>query len=111
MAQFDFEKVKDEVIANLEELVTDTAKNELVGWFKNKALPYAEEVADAYVVALKKQGEAEEGWMKIRDAVVLPALINVAEYAVKKTLELLGKQLAEDEKKPEAPAETVTTIS
>ena len=111
MASFDFAKVRDEVLEGLGDFVTETTKNELVGWFTHTALPYADEVIEAYTATLKKQSETESGWMKIRDAVVLPALINVAEYAVKKTLELLGKQLAEDEKKPEAPAETVTTIA
>ena len=109
MAQFDFAKVRDEVIANIGELVTETAKNELLGWFKNTALPYAEQVADAYTHTLKKQAETEHGWCKMRDGVVLPTLFAVVEFAVKKTLDILdAKAKAEDAeaaKKAEAPAE------
>ena len=120
MADFDFAKVRDEVVSNIEELVTETAKNELVGWFKNTALPYAEQVADAYADALKKQAETESGWCKMRDGIVLPTLFAVVEFAVKKTLTVLDEKAKEDETKKaaEAPAEqpapaaeSVTTIA
>ena len=114
MAQFDFAAVKNEVIANVGTLVTETAKNELMGWFKNTALPYAEEVADAYVKALKEQSATEAGWCKVRAGIVLPTLISVAEFAVEKTLSVLEAAVKEDEEKAAAeaptdkPAETVT---
>lgn len=104
MADFDFVKVRDEVIANIGELVTETAKNELLGWFKNTALPYAEQVADAYTDTLKKQAETEHGWCKMRDSIVLPTLFAVVEFAVKKTLSALDeKAKAEEAKAAEAP--------
>ena len=114
MAQFDFKAIKDEVIANIGSLVTETAKTQLLAWFKSTAIPYAEEVADAYVATLKKQAETESGWCKIRDGIVLPTLISVAEFAVEKTLSVLEAAVKEDEEKAAAetptdkPAETVT---
>lgn len=117
MAKFDFAAVKDEVIANVETLATETAKNELMGWFKNTAIPYGEEVADAYVKALKEQAATESGWCKMRDGIVLPTLISVVEFAVEKTLGALEAAVKADEKPTEAakeeapaekPAETVT---
>ena len=115
MAQFDFKAVKDEVIANIGSLVTETAKTQLLAWFKSTAIPYAEEVADAYVATLKKQAETESGWCKIRDGI--PTLISVAEFAVEKTLSVLEAAVKADEKPAEAvkeeapaaaPAEQVT---
>ena len=108
MAQFDFASVKNEVIANIGTLITETGKNELLGWFKNTALPYAKEVADAYVKALKEQSATEAGWCKVRDGIVLPTLIAVAEFAVEKTLSVLEASAKAAEKPAEAPAETVT---
>ena len=108
MAQFDFAAVKNEVIANVGTLVTETAKNELLGWFQHTALPYAEEVADAYVKALNEQSATEAGWRKVRDGIVLPTLIAVAEFAVEKTLTVLEASVKEAEKPEEAPVETVT---
>ena len=108
MAQFDFASVKNEIIANIGTLITETAKNELLGWFKNTALPYAKEVADAYVKALKEQSATEAGWCKVRDGIVLPTLIAVAEFAVEKTLSVLEASAKAAEKPAEAPAETVT---
>lgn len=105
MTQFDFNAVKDEVIANIGQLSTETAKTTLFGWFKNTALPYAEEVAAAYVDTLKKQAETEAGWCKIRDRIVLPTLISVAEFAVEKTLDILETAIKEEEKPAEAPTE------
>ena len=46
MAQFDFAAVKNEVIANVGTLVTETAKNELLGWFEHTALPSLISVAE-----------------------------------------------------------------
>ena len=131
MADFDFVKVRDEVIANIGELVTETAKNELVGWFRDKMYPYALSVADAYEATLKKQAETEHGWCKMRDGIVLPTLFSVVEFTVEKVFSILGEKAkaeeaaaaaakkAEEEKAAEAPAapaeekpaETVTTIA
>lgn len=116
MADFDFVKVRDEVIANIGELVTETAKNELIGWFKNKAYPYALSIADAYEATLKKQAETEHGWCKMRDGIVLPTLFSVVEFTVEKVFSILDEKAkaeeaaatakkAEEEKVTEAPAE------
>lgn len=97
MAQFDFTKARDEVIANVGSLVSDKAKNELLCWFKDTALPYAEQVADAYVTTLKKEAENETGWCKVRDSIVLPLLIETSEFLTEKALTFLADKAKEEE--------------
>lgn len=97
MAQFDFAKVRDEVIDNIGSLISERAKNELLGWFKDTALPYAEQVADAYITALKKEAAEETGWCKVRDSIVLPLLIETSEFLAEKALAFLAEKAKAEE--------------
>ena len=82
------EELKNEVIADVKDYVTDTAKAAFLGWVKDKVLPSAREMAEAYIDAIKASGKEETGWCKARDTLVIPALVSaglwVAEQAVGK---------------------------
>lgn len=86
------EELKNEVIADVKDYVTDTAKIAFLNWVKNKVLPSTHEMADAYIEAVKASGKEETGWCKARDTLVIPALIScslwVAEQAVNKVVEV-----------------------
>ena len=82
------EELKNEVIADAEDYVTDTTKIAFLGWVKDKVLPSVREMAEAYIEAVKASGKEETGWCKARDTLVIPALVSaglwVAEQAVGK---------------------------
>lgn len=86
------EELKNEVIADVNDYVTDTAKAAFLGWVKDKVLPSAREMAEAYIDAIKASGKEETGWCKARDTLVIPTLVSaglwIAEQAVGKVVEL-----------------------
>lgn len=86
------EELKNEVIADVNDYVTDTAKAAFLSWVKDKVLPSVREMAEAYIEAVKASGKEETGWCKARDALVIPALIScglwLTEQAVNKVVEL-----------------------
>ena len=85
------EELKNEVIADVKGYVTDTAKSAFLNWVKDKVLPAAREMAEAYIEAIKVSGKEETGWCKARDTLVIPALIScglwITEQAVSKVVE------------------------
>ena len=86
------EELKNEVIADAEDYVTDTTKIAFLGWVKDKVLPSVREMAEAYIEAVKASGKEETGWCKARDTLVIPTLIScglwLTEQAVSKVVEL-----------------------
>ena len=86
-----FGRLKNEVIADVKGYVTDTAKSAFLNWVKDKVLPSAREMAEAYIEAVKASGKEETGWCKARDTLVIPALIScglwLTEQAVSKVVE------------------------
>ena len=48
----------------------------LFSWVKDKVLPAAREMAEAYIEAVKVSAKEETGWCKARDTLVIPALIS-----------------------------------
>ena len=85
------EELKNEVIADVKGYVTDTAKSAFLNWVKDKVLPSAREMAEAYLEAVKASAKEETGWCKARDTLVIPALVSiglwVAEQAVSKVVD------------------------
>ena len=80
------EEIKTELVANITEFVTDTAKDAAVAWLKDTALPQVQAVADSYTTELKKSAETESGWNKFRDGVFLPGLISFTLWGFGKLL-------------------------
>ena len=67
---------RDSVIDSLKfDKVTDSMKDELVKWLLDVLLPMAKTAADDFVAQIKAQASSETGWCKIRDAIVLPFVI------------------------------------
>jgi len=86
------EELKNEVVADVKDYVTDTAKAAFLVWVKDKVLPAARQMAEAYIEAVKASAAQETGWCKARDSLVIPALIScglwVAEQAVSKVADI-----------------------
>ena len=85
------EELKNEVIKDVKDYVTDTAKSAFLNWVKDKVLPSAREMAEAYIEAVKASAVEETGWCKARDTLVIPAFIScglwLTEQAVSKVVE------------------------
>ena len=81
------ERIKDELKNNVADYVQEDAKRKAVGWLKDKVLPAAHEIADAYSTALKKSARDSHGWCKFRDTIFLPTLCDVALWFIGKSLE------------------------
>ena len=85
------EELKNEVIKDVKDYVTDTAKSAFLNWVKDKVLPSVREMAEAYIEAVKASAKEETGWCKARDTLVIPALVSiglwVAEQAVSKVVD------------------------
>ena len=86
------EELKGEVIADVKDYVTDTAKTAFLTWVATRILPAVREMAEAYVGAVKASAKEESGWCKFRDIIVIPALVSsglwLAEQIVNKTIDV-----------------------
>lgn len=80
------EEIKTTLVENVQELVTDTAKDELIVFLATSVMPQVKEVADAYTDKLKESSKDESGWNKFRDQAFLPFLITVSLQIVDKLL-------------------------
>ena len=83
------EEIKNEVLGNIKEFVTDKAKDIAMRWLKNTALPYVKEVATAFITELKNSAANETGWVKFRDLIFLPVLISGGIWILEKVLNML----------------------
>lgn len=86
------EDLKNEVVSDVKNYVTDTAKTAFLTWVATRILPAVREMAEAYVAAVKASAGTESGWCKARDALVIPALVScglwVTEQAISKVIEI-----------------------
>lgn len=86
------EELKGEVIADVKDYVTDTAKTAFLTWVATRILPAVREMAEAYVSAVKASAKEESGWCKFRDIIVIPALVSsglwLTEQIVAKTIDV-----------------------
>ena len=84
----DIMEVKNTMLGNMETLLQESAKQALIRWLKEAALPALKEISEVYIDGLKKDAENEDGWCKIRDGVVLPMAIQGGLWFI---AEVLGK--------------------
>lgn len=77
----DLNSVKDLLISGAKGAITERAKQEVTGWLKNKGLPTARDVVNAYAAQLKEQANGEKGWCWFRDSVFLPGVFSAALWA------------------------------
>ena len=61
-------------------------KQEFTGWLIETVLPLAKTAADSFTAQTKEQAKNESGWCKVRDLIVLPAIINIGLWLTEKAL-------------------------
>lgn len=72
-----FNNIKNELIDNVNEIVTSESKKYFTRWMKESGIPQLQEIADVYINKLKDDAAKDTGWCKIRDGIVLPLCITV----------------------------------
>lgn len=72
-----FNNIKNELIGNVNEIVTSESKKYFTRWLKESGIPQLQEIADVYINKLKEDAAKDTGWCKIRDGIVLPLCITV----------------------------------
>ena len=66
--------------------VTEQVKQDVTAAVLKEVLPIVENAVDSFTETTKAQAAQETGWCKIRDAVVLPLVLQGAVYVVKTVL-------------------------
>lgn len=88
--------LRQSLLLDIKEYVSDAAINALMAWIKKAGLPELKDFAGEYIHALSERGENETGWVKFRDRVFLPALINgalwFAENSMNNIMEEMNKK-------------------
>lgn len=69
--------------------VVEETKQEFLKNFIEAGVPVIEAYADLFVNTVKAQAANENGWNKIRDAIVIPAAVKILLYAGKQILSLI----------------------
>ena len=89
-------KIRDTIVNALNvEKVTEDVKQSFTLWLLETAMPLAKESAKNFIAQTTEQAGNEKGWVKMRDLVVLPAIISgtlwLVETALKKSAEAVEK--------------------
>ena len=66
--------------------VTEEMKQSVCQWLAAEMLPMAQAAADKFTAQVKAQAANETGWNKVRDLIVLPAVINGGLWLIQKAL-------------------------
>lgn len=74
--------------------VTEEVKQGVTQKILDEVIPVAESAVDAFCTATKEQAKTESGWCKIRDAIVLPLVMQGGVYVVKLVLSKTVKATA-----------------
>ncbi len=94
--------IRDRAVAEAKEAKIDEAvKQSVARKFYDDVLPALQEVGGSFTEAVKEQSKTESGWVKIRDAIVLPGCIQGTIWAIKL---LLGHTIKKTEPAPVAQA-------
>ena len=78
---------RDEIIKQLNfDKIDEELKQQFSNWLLVNLLPAAEEAANKFTAQTKEQAKTETGWVKFRDLIVLPFIIDGGLWLVKTTL-------------------------
>lgn len=78
---------RDGIIGSLKfDEVTEELKEQFSSWLVETVMPLARTAADSFITQTKAQAADEKGWCKIRDLIVLPAVINLGLWVTEKAL-------------------------
>ena len=79
--------VRDNVVDALHvENVTEDVKQQVTSTLLSEVMPMIENAVDNFCAATKEQAKTETGWVKVRDGIILPLVMEGAVYIVKTVL-------------------------
>lgn len=77
-------EIRDGIVDTLNiDDVTEEVKQSVTNTILSEIMPVIENSVDSFCATIKEQSKTETGWCKIRDAIVLPLLMQGAVKAVK----------------------------
>ena len=83
----DWTKIRDSIEDAIKlDAVGKTMKNDFVCWLGNEGIDFAQKFVDRIIDECKTDAPTETGWCKIRDAFVVPIVLNIAMYVLKMVL-------------------------
>jgi hypothetical protein len=71
--------------------ITEQTKQDFMEQFVEAGMPVIEQYAEKFAETVKTQAELETGWLRIRDAVVIPFGVNVILFILKQMIEKTRK--------------------
>lgn len=74
--------------------VTEEVKQGVTRKILDEVIPVVESAVDAFCTTTKEQAKTESGWCKIRDAIVLPLVMQGGVYVIKLVLSKTVKATA-----------------
>ena len=74
--------------------VAEETKQQFLANFIEAGVPVIEEYAAQFSAKAKEQSTGEEGWSKIRDAIVIPFAVQIGIYIGKQILQTVQTQTA-----------------
>lgn len=74
--------------------VAEGTKQQFLANFIEAGVPVIEEYAAQFSAKVKEQSAGEDGWSKIRDAVVIPFAVQIGLYIGKQILQTVRSQTA-----------------
>lgn len=87
--------VRDNIVDALHvDDVTEEVKQGVTQKILDEVIPVVESAVDAFCATTKEQAKTESGWCKIRDAIVLPLVLQGSVYVVKLVLSKTVSQTA-----------------
>lgn len=79
--------VRDNVVDALHvEDVTEGIKQHVTSTLMSEVMPVIENAVDNFCAATREQAKTETGWVKVRDGIVLPLVMEGTVYVVKTVL-------------------------
>ena len=79
--------VRDIVVDALHvEDVTEDVKQQVTSTLLSEVMPMIENAVENFCAATKEQAKTETGWVKVRDGIILPLVMEGAVYIVKTVL-------------------------
>lgn len=79
--------VRDNIVDVLHvEDVTEDIKQHVTSTLMSEVMPVIENAVDNFCAATREQAKTETGWVKVRDGIVLPLVMEGTVYVVKTVL-------------------------
>lgn len=92
---FNKDELRQNLLLDVKEYISDNAINALMAWIKKAGLPELKDFAGEYIHALSERGENESGWIKFRDRVFLPTFINGALWLAENSMNNIMEEMNE----------------